>query len=247
MGQYVHWDGHHSMFNKNSVYSTPTLRAQTGSSKLQLLGHEYQHIKTALSRCNYPDRVFNRLYTKMDYKLSLQHHNNYPKAHRDTNKNEDILIVVPYSKGLNKSFKNICRKVGVQVHFKGNNTAKDLLMAPMDRDSIFNKGGVIYRYMFDHIRCTMEYIGETGRNFGAVRGTSQDPSPIFDHSKNTGHSIKLDNFCIVDSEPQGITMTTKEVMYIRVNDPPLNRNLGKYELLHIWNEVLQDMLALHLQ
>ena len=35
-------------------------------------------------------------------------------------------------------------------------------------------------------------------------------------------------------------------MFITVNDPILNRNLGKYQLPHIWDEVLQDMLALHL-
>ena len=35
-------------------------------------------------------------------------------------------------------------------------------------------------------------------------------------------------------------------MYIQVNDPILNRNLGKYQLPYIWDWVLQDMLALHL-
>ena len=45
------------------------------------------------------------------------------------------------------------------------------------------------------------------------------PSPIFDHSQATGHSIKLDNFSIVDRESKGITRTIKEAMYIQVNDP----------------------------
>ena len=54
---------------------------------------------------------------------------------------------------------NICGKAGVQVHFKGNNTVKDLMDAP-------NKGGVIYMYRCSHPGCTMEYIGETCRNFG---------------------------------------------------------------------------------
>ena len=50
--------------------------------------------------------------------------------------------------------------MGTQVHFKGNNTVKDLLVAPKGRDSIVNKGGVIYRYKCDHPGSTMEYIGE---------------------------------------------------------------------------------------
>ena len=79
----------------------------------------------------------------MDYKLSLQHSNNNPNPQRDINTNKDIFIVVLYSKGLSKSFKNICGKVGFQVHFKGNNTFKDLFVAIKDRDSIVNKEGVI--------------------------------------------------------------------------------------------------------
>ena len=30
----------------------------------------------------------------------------------------------------------------------------------------------------------------------------------------------------------------KEAIYIRVNNPTLNRNIGKYNLTHIWNKVL---------
>ena len=82
------------------------------------------------------------------------------------NKTKNIFIVVPYPRGLSESFKNVCGKVGVQVHFKGSNTIKDLLVAPKDKETITNKGGVIYRYNCDHVGCTVEYIGETGRTFG---------------------------------------------------------------------------------
>ena len=80
-----------------------------------------------------------------------------------------------------------------------------------------------------------------------VWGASQAPSPIFDHSQTTGHNIKLEKFSIVGREIQSITRTIKEAMDIRVNDPPLNRNMDKYQLPHSWDGVLQDMPALHLQ
>ena len=54
------------------------------------------------------------------------------------------------------------------------------------------------------------------------------PFPIFNHFQTTGHNITLDNFSIVGSKPQGFTRTMKEAIFIRVNDPPLNKNLGKY-------------------
>ena len=105
--------------------------------------------------------------------------------------------------------------MGVQVHFKGNNTVKDLLVASKDRDNIVNKGGVICRYNHDHPGCTMENIGESGRNFGdGYKEHLRVPSPILDHYQITGHSIKLENFSIVDRESQGITRPMKEAMYI---------------------------------
>ena len=33
-------------------------------------------------------------------------------------------MVVPYSQGIAESFKNICRKYGIQVYFKGGKTLK---------------------------------------------------------------------------------------------------------------------------
>ena len=43
-----------------------------------------------------------------------------PNMYRDKdNKTNNIYMVVPYSKGLSESFKNVCNKAGVQVHFWG--------------------------------------------------------------------------------------------------------------------------------
>ena len=79
----------------------------------------------------------------------------------------------------------------------------------------------------------MEYIGETGRNCGdRYKEHLRAPSPIFNHSQASGHSIKLAKLSIVDRESQGITRTIKEAMYIGVNNPPLSRNFGRYQLPH---------------
>ena len=32
----------------------------------------------------------------------------------------------------------------------------------------------------------------------------------------------------------------KEAMYIRVNNPTLNKNIGKYNLQHLWDRVLHS-------
>ena len=130
-----------------------------------VIGIRKQHIHMALSRYNYLDRVFHKLQTKLDFQLSQQQCHNNINLHRDTNKNNNIFTVVAYSKGLSESFRNICGKAGVQVHFKGANTIKEIWVAPTCKDSICNKGGVIYRYRCEQSMWTMEYVEETGRNF----------------------------------------------------------------------------------
>ena len=86
---------------------------------------------------------------------------------------------------------------------------------------------------------TDEDIGESGRTFAErFREHMKSPSPIHEHFTTTVHNVSLDNFSIVDREDQTMTRNIKETMLIRVNDQSLNRNIGKYQQPHIWDEVL---------
>ena len=49
----------------------------------------------------------------------------------------------------------------------------------------------------------------------------KEPSPIYNHSHNTGHTTTQDNFQIIGREDNGIARTIKESIYIRVNTPLL--------------------------
>ena len=73
------------------------------------------------------------------------------------------------------------------------------------------------------------------------------PSPIFDHCNTSGHKVTINNFTIVGREDQNLTRAIKEALFIRVNDPSLNRNIGKYHLPHIWDEVLHTTSELKLK
>ena len=136
----------------------------------------------------------------------------------------------------------------IEVHFKSGKTIKDELMAPKDKDHITKQSGVIYRYRCDRLECDEEYIGGTARTFGErFKEHLKAPSPIYDHSHITGHSTTLNNFNIVGREEQNLSRLIKESMYIRVNNPSLNRNIGKYHLPHIWDEVLVNNTELKLK
>ena len=70
------------------------------------------------------------------------------------------------------------------------------------------------------------------------------PSPIHVHIKHTGHNASSDNFNIIKREDRDLARTIKEAIYIRVNNPSLNRNFGKYHLNHLWERVLFNTLVL---
>ena len=71
------------------------------------------------------------------------------------------------------------------------------------------------------------------------QGTFQSPLPIHLYSTTTGHPVDPEQFNIVHQEFNSHSRTIKEAMFICVQDPTLNRNLGKHQLLHIWDHLLQ--------
>ena len=84
-----------------------------------------------------------------------------------------------------------------------------------------------------------KYIGELERTLDErFREHLKAPSPIFGHQNSNDHETSMENFQIIGREENSLARTIKEAMYIRVNNPTLNRNVGNYNLSHIWNRVL---------
>ena len=136
----------------------------------------------------------------------------------------------------------------MEVYFTGGSTIRDLLVHPKDGDTILKKSGVIYRYRYGRVDCEEKYIGQSGRTFGErFREHMRAPSPIIDHHNTTGHEVSLDNFSVMGRKDNSIARNIKKAIFIRVNDPFLNRNIGKFQLPHIWDEVLARSPELHLK
>ena len=164
--QYLQWDSHHSISAKYSVISTLYHRANEVCSINQQLKEEHEQIKQALSLCRYPYLALNRVEKKTRVPRPYR---NQAKKQKDSNIKSNIRkthITVTYSRNLSESFKNTCKKYGIQVYFRGGKTIKNLLVAPKDREHITQKSGIIYRFKCDRVECDEEYIGESARTFG---------------------------------------------------------------------------------
>ena len=148
-------------------------------------------------------------------------------------------MVVPYYKGVSESIKKICGKHGVQVYFKGGHTIKSLLMNSKDQDPILKKSGSSIDISVAGLTAMKNTLVNSQDHLGRVLKEHQKaPSPIYDHSNITGHQVTIENFNIVGREDQNLSRAIKEALYIRVNNPSLNKNIGKFHLPHIWDKVL---------
>ena len=242
--QYLQWESHHSIANKYSVINSLLHRATNICSSQEQEKEELKYVERALTACKYPSWAIQRMMLK---KNNQKQNRNNNRTNRSIS-NSRTSITVPYNKGLSESFKNIGKKFGIQVHIKSRRTIKEELVAPKDKDHITKKSGVIYRFKCEKLECDEEYIGETSRTFGErYREHLKAPSPINDHNNISGHSTSLENFSIVGREENNLSRLIKESMYIRVNGPSLNKNIGKFHLPHLWDEVLNNSRELKLK
>ena len=182
--QYLQWDSHHSLSSKYSVIGTLTHWAKVVCTNSGLLQGELNHLRRALGKCNYPSWAIKRVQQKVlnnnqedtSHNSSTNNNNtsdnnngntnnnnqdSYPTINRQVNKATVGQIAIPYTKGISESIKQTCGKYGIQVHFKGNTTIKQVLMKPKDWDPKYSKSGLIYSYQCHHLDCDEEYIGET--------------------------------------------------------------------------------------
>ena len=58
--QYLHWDSHHNLFAKLSMFDTITHRGRTVCAKPQLLQTEEESIKGAIQKCKFQNWVVNK-------------------------------------------------------------------------------------------------------------------------------------------------------------------------------------------
>ena len=239
--QYLQWDSNHTLASKYSVINTLTHRARALCSTPESIKQELEHLEKVLIGCKYPRWAIKKILQKQ---VHSQEKTNRKKQHPSVQK-KICHMVVPYSKGIGESFKNICKKIWNTGIFQGRKTIKNLLVSPKDKDNIKKKSNVIYWFRCDKIDCKEDYIGESSRTFEErYKEHLKAPSPIHEHQNSTGHITSVENFKIIGREDHNMARAVKEAIYIRVNNPTLNRNIGKYNLQHLWDGLLQSILEL---
>ena len=147
--QYLQWDSHHHLLAKFNVINTLSHGAKTVCSRPELLEQEMDYLRKAVTKCKYPqwalDKVEKRLNKSTSEVIDGVNNQGTTVAQAVTNEVKTKgHIVIPYTQGLCESIKKICGRYGIQTHFKGGSTIRNLLVSPKDKDSMVNQSGAIY-------------------------------------------------------------------------------------------------------
>ena len=212
-------------------------------SNPELLHKEMDHLRKAQTQCKYPkwalDKVDKSLYWPSGEVTDVTNNQCTTGTQPTTNElQRKGHLVTPYTQGLCESIKEICGRYGIQSHFKCSSAIKNLQVSPKDKDPIVSKSGAIYLFQCGDLTCDDEYIGETSRIFRErFKEHLKDPSPIHYHSNHTGHPTSQNNFQIIERDGHGSDRNIKESIFIRINNPTLNRNIGNFYLPHVRDNV----------
>ena len=114
-------------------------------SNPELFQQEKDHLRKALTKCKYPkwalDKVEKRLNrSTREVSDGVSNQTAQPVTNEVKNKGH---IVIPYTQGLCENIKKICGRYGIQTHFKGGRTIKNLLVSPKDKDPMVIQSGAI--------------------------------------------------------------------------------------------------------
>ena len=96
--------------------------------------------------------------------------------------------------------------------------------------------------------CSESYIGETERSlktrFLEHRRPSSTSSEVSQHIhiESPGHRVDLDKVKILDRDPRWFERGVKEAIYIRANQPSLNKDGGRYKLPRVYDPILTSHL-----
>ena len=121
-------------------------------------------------------------------------------------------------------------------------------MHPKDKQPHGRASRVVYGVSCEP-PCPDTYIGETIQPLQTRMGqhrrassTGLNDSAVYTHLDATGHSFKTENVIIMDRDTRWHQIGIKEAIWVRAEQPSLNRNGGtRHNLPHAWDRVIANL------
>ena len=204
---------------------------------------EKSHINRTLRKCGYPNWSLDK---------AVKPKSKTPTKGVTSNKTDSTeskgQVVLLYIKGVSEALKRTYSAYGIRVAFKPTQTLRQLLVSPKDKTEKKDTAGPIYyircQGQTQRSQCTESYINETERSlktrFLEHRSPSSTSSEVSQHIhiESPDHHVELEEVKILDREQRYFERGVKEAIYIRVNQPSLNKDWGWYKLPRVYDPIL---------
>lgn len=179
------------------------------------------NIKTYLLKNNYPYKLINKILC------------NPKTTTRETQRNDNIHLKIPYIKNLSEKLKKELSNDSITVTFKNENTVKNCftkLKTPTPKDLESN---IIYKIPCS--QCEGVYVGQTGRylktriseHIRSVRPTTlintKAKTALAEHFENFQHQFSFDQTSIVDKQNNYKKRLLSEMVQIQKHQKNINK------------------------
>ena len=161
-------------------------------------------------------------------------------------KTKKFPVVIPYVKSMSNNLRGVFSQYRVPLFFKPSNTLRQLLVRAKDKIQKEKMVVPVCDIQFD--TCEASYVGETEKSlkarFSEHRRSSATTSEVSRHVNfdRPGHMIDLDYTKLLTVvEPKWFAQGVKETIYIRLKDPNLNSDWGRYNLSSVWNNLFKTI------
>ncbi|XP_070576849.1 uncharacterized protein [Ptychodera flava] len=231
---YLQWNSNHALNAKLSVPRSLFNRAENVCTNQEDRKKEFEHISHVLKENGFPTWARSRSSTIKSTK-------DKQRTINQEHSNSKCFIVIPYIEGTSERIRNTLQKRGIQTYFKSSNTLRDILVKPKDKNKKENMKDVIYQIDCATPGCNAYYIGETSRPLRERFEETQEKRSIsyISESKHKPPELSSLSVKVRDKEQHADKRRLLEVMFINVNNPPLNANVGKYEIPPIYGDILR--------
>ena len=250
--QYLSFHSHHPLHHKLGVVRTLIDRCEGIVTEEEDKQAERTTIKDALGVCGYPAWTMRTVQNQLERKEERK----TKKKEQDQEKSRGM-VILPYVKDLSEKISRILKKWKISAPMKPHTTLRNLLLHP--KDKLDPREGV---YKIDCKNCDRCYIGETKRKLGVRlkehreevekldKGRSftrdskkqahreRSKSAIADHVTQDNHVIDWDSAKLVQREGDWLVRGIKEAITIRKNPRNMNRDEGRYQLSHLYDDLL---------
>ena len=240
--QYLQFSSNHPLVQKLGVVNTLYHRADTIITKDSDKITEHQHLRHALKTCGYKDWA-------IDKALNRGEKDDKPANEGTTSSGTKTYVTIPYHGDVSEKLKRIYRDHGITTHFKPTNTLRQSLVHPKDKQPKGRISGVVYGVQCaEDQECQEHYIGETGQPLQSRMSqhrrasSSGNDSAVYKHLDGSGHNFDIDDVVILDREPRWFERGVKEAVWVRAEQPSLNRSGGvRVNLSHGWDRVIKQL------